>query len=945
MKKRILSTLLALCMVLALLPKTAWAVDVVKSGVCGKNATWTQYSDGSVLISGTGAMNNYSVIPTPNSPWSMSSVKTVKIEEGIVNIGNCAFGWMFSLKTLEIPKSVVSIGSDAFNNSRMIKDIYYAGTEADWKNIKIASGNYTLDGATIHYNSVGSGGQGSAGEDPKPTPDPNPVPTPDPGPDVPDTNTSLHPVNILFHSGLGNVDNYISFDWGWDLFRGPAVKNTAYMTYDNRLATAGLLLSSAAENSQMRVESILGQLGFDNIVSYNYNQPGYIIAQPGVTFGHKRLIISGEEQHVFTTVVRGTTNVADFMTDVFSLAGAFQVSGQNVYDLLTTYIKSTCKLNPADIGEHTCFFVTGHSLGGATCNVLAKKLNESYGAEKVFAYTFASPTTAFSGSDVGESGNIYNILNGEDIVPLVPPTLWDRYGLSVWFSRRDYAEIYDHFASLTNNKDLRAVMESISIWIWDEFSKISYAHATETYMSFLLSLSNDVTLTGRFSGNGGGVWCPVDLEIYAKTNEGPVLVGCVKDNKIDECATKSVVLRVDGDRKYFYFPFDGEYTIKLTGSEDGVMTFFVQDMDYNTGEPIKGTGTTFEKVKLSPDKQFVSEVKIAGGVATGITDPRVKLYVLDENGKPEKEVLSDGAGTEVPVTPDLPDVPGIPDTPDTPNIPLIPGWSAASRTVTISSVTGGTVTTPTRFPYPNAWVTLTVTPDSGYELTDLTVTNRYGQTVPVHPLEDGRYGFTMPDSDVTVNPVFTKPAGSPLPGAGFGSGGYADIIYPGPAMAFTDVRPGDWFHDSVNYVYTRRLMNGVSATAFAPQGTTSRAMIWTVLARLSGLDTTGGESWYERGRIWAMNRGITDGTAPQGDITREQLVTMLWRFKGSAQLPGDALAQFSDRSDLSPYAVTAANWAVNAGLLKGDNGRLNPQGTATRAEAAAILQRLCQTAA
>lgn len=278
-------------------------------------------------------------------------------------------------------------------------------------------------------------------------------------------------------------------------------------------------------------------------------------------------------------------------------------------------------------------------------------------------------------------------------------------------------------------------------------------------------------------------------------------------------------------------------------------------------------------------------------------------------------------------------------------IPAVPGWSTASRTVTISSVTGGTVATTTRFPYPNAWVTLTVTHDSGYELTDLTVTNRYGQTVPVHPLEDGRYGFTMPDSDVTVNPVFTKPAGSPLPGAGFGSGGYADIIYPGPAMAFTDVRPGDWFHDSVNYVYTRRLMNGVSATAFDPQGTTSRAMIWTVLARLSGLDTTGGESWYERGRIWAMNRGITDGTAPQGDITREQLVTMLWRFKGGAQLPGDALAQFSDRSDLSPYAVTAAGWAVNAGLLKGDNGRLNPQGTATRAEAAAILQRLCQTAA
>ena len=154
-----------------------------------------------------------------------------------------------------------------------------------------------------------------------------------------------------------------------------------------------------------------------------------------------------------------------------------------------------------------------------------------------------------------------------------------------------------------------------------------------------------------------------------------------------------------------------------------------------------------------------------------------------------------------------------------------------SRTVTISSVTGGTVTTTTRFPYPNAWVTLTVTPDSGYELTDLTVTNRYGQTVPVHPLEDGRYGFTMPDSDVTVNPVFTKTMSSPLPGAGFGSGGYADIIYPGPAMAFTDTG-GHWAEASVNkWSQEYGVLQGYDDGSFQPDASITRGAFAGILDR------------------------------------------------------------------------------------------------------------------
>lgn len=240
--------------------------------------------------------------------------------------------------------------------------------------------------------------------------------------------SNLRTVNLPFYSGLGNKTNHISVDWGWSLFDGPALTSKEYETYDNRLAITGLALSAASEQSQSRAEELLDQLGFDDIISYNYGQPPYIIAQPGVTFGHKRMNTSEQEQHLFAVVVRGTTNMADVMTDIFSLAGAFQMSGQNIYDLVIAYIRDTCHLNSADLQGNARFFVTGHSLGGAACNVLAKKLNESYGSKNVFAYTFASPTTAFSDSDIGESGNIYNVLNSEDVVPLVPPTLQTRYG-------------------------------------------------------------------------------------------------------------------------------------------------------------------------------------------------------------------------------------------------------------------------------------------------------------------------------------------------------------------------------------------------------------------------------------------------------------------------------------------------------------------------------------
>ena len=124
--------------------------------------------------------------------------------------------------------------------------------------------------------------------------------------------------------------------------------------------------------------------------------------------------------------------------------------------------------------------------------------------------------------------------------------------------------------------------------------------------------------------------------------------------------------------------------------------------------------------------------------------------------------------------------------------------------------------------------------------------------------------------------------------------------------------------------------------------TTTRAMIWTVLARMDGVTTSSQGEWYEAGREWAMKNGISDGTDPMGNITREQLASMLYRYAKytdeTVTTKGERLDQFKDNAVISDYAVQAMNWAVEEGIINGnDDGTLNPDGNAQRVHAAQML--------
>ena len=221
-------------------------------------------------------------------------------------------------------------------------------------------------------------------------------------------------------------------------------------------------------------------------------------------------------------------------------------------------------------------------------------------------------------------------------------------------------------------------------------------------------------------------------------------------------------------------------------------------------------------------------------------------------------------------------------------------------------------------------VTVTVTPDAGYQLDKLTVTDAKGNTIAVAKKGDNQYTFTMPDSKVTITPTFSKIEDTKPSKTGF-----------------NDVASSAWYADAVQYVTDKGLMNGTDDNQFSPSASTTRGMLMTVLARYAGEDTTGGATWYEKGMNWAKAKGVSDGTNPNADITREQLVTMLYRYAGTPAVNG-SLSDFSDAASVSSYAVNAMQWAVASGIVNGSNGKLNPQNNATRAQVAAILMRFCE---
>lgn len=220
-------------------------------------------------------------------------------------------------------------------------------------------------------------------------------------------------------------------------------------------------------------------------------------------------------------------------------------------------------------------------------------------------------------------------------------------------------------------------------------------------------------------------------------------------------------------------------------------------------------------------------------------------------------------------------------------------------------------------------VTVTVDPEKQDKIDKIKVTDQNGNEVEVMENGDGTFTFVQPAGKVSIELIYICDG----------------TIESGcQAAHFIDVDTDKWYHDAVDYVVEEGIMNGVSDDMFDPSGETTRGMLVTTLARMAGVDTEGGATWYEKGMAWAVEQGISDGTAPTADITREQAVTMLWRYLGSPEEADDQISGFADGSSVSSWAEDAMNWAVANDVIKGNGTGLNPRGTASRAEIAQIFK-------
>ena len=412
------------------------------------------------------------------------------------------------------------------------------------------------------------------------------------------------------------------------------------------------------------------------------------------------------------------------------------------------------------------------------------------------------------------------------------------------------------------------------------------------------------TVTVNGSGTSATVTANSEVALAATANDGYRFTGWMEnDRQVSTDATYT--FKATGDRT-----LTAKFEKKVTG-----VTLNTETLELFTGGSATLTATVEpsdaanQNVTWASSDPSVATVDAAGKV-TAVAPGTATITVTTADG-------GFTATCTVTVRPEIP--------------PANPNYR-----ITVEATQGGTVTADPTAAKAGTTVTLTPVPDRGYQVGTVAVTDRFGEAVAVTEQADGTYTFTMPNGQVTVTVTFAE---APLP--------------------FHDVTEGDWFYEAVRCAYETGLMDGVGDSLFAPNSQTTRAQLVTILHRLAGQPAVSGDliftdveagTWYADAVAWAAENGIVNGTtdttfAPGEDITREQLVTVLYRYAESKGYDVSASADLSgypDAGQVQDYAQPAMAWAVAEGIVEGVDGNLNPTGDATRAQIATILMRFCE---
>lgn len=374
---------------------------------------------------------------------------------------------------------------------------------------------------------------------------------------------------------------------------------------------------------------------------------------------------------------------------------------------------------------------------------------------------------------------------------------------------------------------------------------------------------------------------------------------------------------------------DPNKTYTATFTNPHGFSTFVLSTEPKAVATVNGTNYTNFQQAVNAAGTSTIEVKADGQTATGVTHS-----LTLKNSDPDKEitVIINGEKIKIPANGQATFIY---------TAPTPPRPTEEKHSITISTDGKGQVTGPSSAAEDDK-VTLTVKPNADKELYDLKVTDEDGKAVAVTKVNDTTYTFTMPDGKVTIAATFGCDGGDNC-----------------PSKAFTDLGDKQWYHDSIDYAVENGLLEGTSPTTMEPNATLIRAQLAQILYNIEDKPAVTGEmifedvpasEWFYSPVLWANQNEIINGTSPTTfepleDISRQDLALMLYRYAGKPAVTGD-LDGFTDADQVGDWAEEAMAWAVAEGIVQGDTPTtLNPTGTATRAEAAAMLQRFLEDAA
>lgn len=374
-----------------------------------------------------------------------------------------------------------------------------------------------------------------------------------------------------------------------------------------------------------------------------------------------------------------------------------------------------------------------------------------------------------------------------------------------------------------------------------------------------------------------------------------------------------------------------QLTLEFNGSYTGA-SFNGSDPfgKFGTAKTSEANGKTTVVIYVDSPKSMNKNGTAALGTLTlggSYTAPgSANLIVLDRSLRPDENFGDDGEPISVQVT----------------SSGGSGGGSSGSRQpVRVPAAENGAVVLGSTNARPGEKVTITVTPDNGYKLAKLTLLCN-GKEITLVDKGDGLYEFTMPDGPVEVKAEFAE----------------TTAVNPSN-VPFADVTQDAWYHDAVQFVYEKGLMNGTSSTSFSPNSSLSRGMVITMLYRMAGSPATGNadfsdvpsDQYYSGPVAWAADNGVVGGYGdgrfgPNNPVTREQMAVIL---QGYAKLNGKDVSKradlsgFTDAGQISDYAVEAMRWANAEGLVNGTSPTtLTPRGTATRAQAATLFRNFSE---